>query len=84
MILRSMLGRPQEHLLCRLAHALRQRLRESQWGEDAAIDSWNLHRDMAMAQNYQPLKWMVFLLNMIISVAHWYHNFEPNPYAEVS
>ena len=32
-----------------------------------------------MAQNYQPPKWMVFLLNMIISVGHWYHNFEPNP-----
>ena len=34
---------------------------------------------MAMAQNYQPPKWMVFLLNMIISVSHWYHNLEPNP-----
>ena len=34
---------------------------------------------MAMAQNYQPPKWMVFPLNMIISVGHWYHNFEPNP-----
>ena len=37
---------------------------------------------MAMAQNYQPPKRMVFLLNllnMIISVGHWYHNFEPNP-----
>ena len=36
--------------------------------------------DVAMAQNYQPLKLMVFLLNMIISVGHWYHKFEPNPY----
>ena len=35
---------------------------------------------MAMAQNDQPPKWMVFLLNMIISVGYWYHNFEPNPY----
>ena len=35
---------------------------------------------MAMAQNYQPPKWMVFLLKMIISVGHWYHNFEPNPH----
>ena len=35
---------------------------------------------MAMAQNYQPPKWMVFPLNMIISVGHWYHDFEPNPY----
>ena len=25
---------------------------------------------LAMAQNYQPPKWMVFLLNMIISVGH--------------
>ena len=25
-------------------------------------------------------KWMVFLLKIIISVGHWYHNFEPNPY----
>ena len=32
-----------------------------------------------MAQNYQPPKLMVFLLNMIISVGHRYHNFEPNP-----
>ena len=37
---------------------------------------------MAMAQNYQPPKWMVFLLNMIISVGHWYHNFEPSPYEQ--
>ena len=29
---------------------------------------------MSMAQNYQPPKWIVFLLNMIISVGHWYHN----------
>ena len=28
--------------------------------------SFGIH--LAMAQNYQPLKWMVFLLNMIISV----------------
>ena len=35
-----------------------------------------------MAQNYQPPKWMVFLLNMIISVGHWYHNFEPNPFGD--
>ena len=34
---------------------------------------------LAMAQNYQPPKWMVFLLNMIISVGHWYHRLEPNP-----
>ena len=27
-------------------------------------------RYLAMAQNYQPPKWMVFLLNMIISVGH--------------
>ena len=26
-----------------------------------------------------PNSWMVFLLNMIISVGHWYPNFEPNP-----
>ena len=32
-----------------------------------------------MAQNYEPPKWMVFLLNMIIAVGHWYHNLEPNP-----
>ena len=36
---------------------------------------------MAMAQNDQPPKWMVFLLNIIISVGHWNHNFEPNPYS---
>ena len=36
-----------------------------------------LTRYLAMAQNYQPPKWMVFLLNMIISVGHWYPNFEP-------
>ena len=27
-------------------------------------------KDMAMAQNYQAPKWMVFLLNMMISVGH--------------
>ena len=27
-----------------------------------------------------PNSWMVFLLNMIISVGHWYHHFEPNPF----
>ena len=37
---------------------------------------------MDMAQNYQPPKWMVVLLKMIISVGHWYHNFEPNPNVE--
>ena len=40
----------------------------------------DLSLHMAMAQNYQHPKWIVFLLNMIISVGHWYHNFEPNPY----
>ena len=34
---------------------------------------------MAMAQNYEPKKWMVFLLNMIISVGHWYHDLDPYP-----
>ena len=43
--------------------------------------NWELQ--MAMAQNYQPPKWMVFLLNMIISVGHWYHNFEPNPFGSI-
>ena len=44
------------------------------------VETWGKY--MAMAQNYQPPKWMVFLLNMIISVCHWYHNFEPNPYVD--
>ena len=35
---------------------------------------------LAMAQNYPPPKWMVLLLNMIISVGHWHHSFEPNPF----
>ena len=39
-----------------------------------------LQKLLAMAQNYQPPNWMVFLLNMITSVGHWYPNFEPLPY----
>ena len=32
--------------------------------------SWSFGLQMAMAQNYQTQKWMVFRLNMIISVVH--------------
>ena len=31
-----------------------------------------------------PNSWMVFLLNMIISVGHWYHHFEPLPFDQDS
>ena len=36
-------------------------------------------RQVGVDQNYQPPKWMGLLLNMIISVGRWYHNFEPLP-----
>ena len=54
-------------------------LKFEQLGRLSAAFAANSPEHLAMAQNYQPPKWMVFLLNMIISVGHWYHNFEPNP-----
>ena len=47
---------------------------------DVWCSSFQPQGHMATAQNYQPPKWMVFLLNMIISVGHWYHNFKPLPH----